>query len=266
MAKSFRQLLLRRSDDFLRTVSSSNHPGAVGDALEIPFRAWLSEMVGESYGVTKGEIVDSDGRTSGQLDAIVYDRRTVPCIESEHGLRVIRVESVAVTIELKTGLEGRHLDEIEAKGNQGVDELRRYFRVQRLIAARAEALAGDPGYARYLELGTDGVRACESEREFDVPRVVCAVFALRGLSLESVAKRVRSGRVDAVCIPRSYTAAKRAPSYFAGESALDTFVGDDALPRFLETVLEAIEAHSEWQLGARFDWPRYFRSNPEETP
>ena len=43
------------------------------------------------FGVTKGEIVDSDGRTTGEIDAVVYDQSTAACLSVTGVRRIVKV-------------------------------------------------------------------------------------------------------------------------------------------------------------------------------
>ena len=50
------------------------HPCDKGETKELDWREWLRNLP-KRYSVTKGIVVDCNGNTSEQIDAIVYDEQ-----------------------------------------------------------------------------------------------------------------------------------------------------------------------------------------------
>lgn len=88
-----------------------SHNGEKGNALEAAVRDFFREHLPPSIGVTHGQVVDSPGNLSTQLDVILYDANRTPVFfsDSESGTRLIPAEGVIAAIEVKTRLENRHL-------------------------------------------------------------------------------------------------------------------------------------------------------------
>jgi len=63
------------------------------------------------YGVSRGEILDSTGRTSRQIDVVIYDALHAPLLQDTDASRVFPSECVYAAIELKTKLDARALED-----------------------------------------------------------------------------------------------------------------------------------------------------------
>lgn len=57
-----------------------DHPTAKGDGREDLLRRFLAERVGTTFGVSKAEVVDSEGNTSGELDVVIFDQSVASCL------------------------------------------------------------------------------------------------------------------------------------------------------------------------------------------
>lgn len=90
---------------------SINHNGQKGALREGALREVLIKYLPKKYGVTTGVIVDSKGTQSNQQDIILYDIATCPVLVNEEELRMIPVESVYATIEVKSSLDSTILSE-----------------------------------------------------------------------------------------------------------------------------------------------------------
>lgn len=49
------------------------HNGEMGEAAEESWRRWLREYLPKRYRVDKAIVVDCDGKTSDQIDIVIYD-------------------------------------------------------------------------------------------------------------------------------------------------------------------------------------------------
>lgn len=96
--RALSRLLLAEAE----AVGVFGHKSALGDGREALVRRFLAERVGATFGVTKAEVVDSYGATSGELDVVIYDQRVASCLSVLGERRIVRAEAVAVTIEVKS--------------------------------------------------------------------------------------------------------------------------------------------------------------------
>lgn len=91
----------------------SQHMQSKGEVCEAAIRKYLSETLGNRYGVTDGLIFDAKGKQSKQQDVIIFDDhwsiRLTPKDSGEPAL--IPVESVYTTIEVKKTLSSSDLSE-----------------------------------------------------------------------------------------------------------------------------------------------------------
>lgn len=86
------------------------HSVLVGDAREFLVRAVLSRILPSAYEIGRGEIVDSHGKRSKQIDLIIA-RSDSPALGLPNGDKVYLVESVIATIEVKSTLNASKLVE-----------------------------------------------------------------------------------------------------------------------------------------------------------
>lgn len=105
-------------------VGGRNNIRAQGDPIERAVRNWISRMIGNTFRVTQGHIVDRRGRKSRQMDVIVV--RDTPSatmwMPREEEAELVRVEWVAAVGEVKKNL-GRGRREIDAYAKR-VTEIR----------------------------------------------------------------------------------------------------------------------------------------------
>jgi hypothetical protein len=89
-----------------KTRTALSHSLSKGEAAEESFRKFLQQRLPDSLGVTKGQIIDSKGQYSRQLDAIVYNKLRTPMLftsdQGDHQL--VPSEGVVAVIEVKTKL------------------------------------------------------------------------------------------------------------------------------------------------------------------
>jgi len=90
-----------------KTRTALDHALTKGEAGEEAFRKFLREHLPKSLSVTKGQIVDSTGALSKQIDVIVYDTGRTPVLfttaEKDHQL--VPSEGVVAVFEVKTNLK-----------------------------------------------------------------------------------------------------------------------------------------------------------------
>jgi hypothetical protein len=77
---------------------------AKGEASEDVWIELLAAHLPYRYQVTKGIVIDANGRESHYIDVIIYDRQYTPLVFNKDGKRYIPAESVYAVIEAKQTL------------------------------------------------------------------------------------------------------------------------------------------------------------------
>jgi len=225
-----------------------DHPSAKGDAREDLVRAYLAERVGTTFGVAKAEIVDSRGGTTPEIDAVIYDQSVAACLDVDHHRRIIRAETVGVTVEVRTELSKAAIDEKEPSVIK-LRTLRRFF----LPAAPLKLVLKMGKVAETVDMMRDGLPVGAAFQ--DVPAVMSALFAFEGPSIETAARYVQERAFDVICVLGKYTVAKELPgSQFpvsAGPAEWGT--GDDALGSFFIVIEHALQA---FRSSRYWVWPQ----------
>jgi len=92
----------------------ADHAGTKGTVLEEAVMAALTAHLPEKFGLTSGQVADSDGRISGQCDIIVYDRLATPMLGVAPAGRtsLVPAEGVVAVVEVKTNLQPSGLEQI----------------------------------------------------------------------------------------------------------------------------------------------------------
>ena len=91
-------------------ISNLSHGGLKGDSRESVLRNFLEKYLVDKFGITRGEIVSIDGKTSKQQDIIIYDSHVCPVLLNAEDIRVIPVEGTYVVIEVKSLLNDSELE------------------------------------------------------------------------------------------------------------------------------------------------------------
>ena len=91
-----------------------DHAGVKGDAAEESVRSFLRSRLPASVGMTRGQVVDSHGAMSRQVDVILYDAMRTPMLfeSPEQGHHLVPVEGVLAAIEVKAHLTKPLLESI----------------------------------------------------------------------------------------------------------------------------------------------------------
>jgi hypothetical protein len=102
------EAFLLRQDQLLATLgvgrSVGSHPVAIGDDSELNWRGMLASILPTRYRVSKGFAVDSDGKRSGQIDLLIYDRHFSPVLLDVGDYAFIPAEAVFAALEVKQEL------------------------------------------------------------------------------------------------------------------------------------------------------------------
>jgi len=104
-----------------RTRTALSHSLSKGEAAGETVRKFFARYLPPSLGVTKGQVIDSLGRRTKQLDVIVYDMDRTPILFSsdEDGHRLVPSEGVLAVVEVKT-----HADVSDSNGVDRENEQR----------------------------------------------------------------------------------------------------------------------------------------------
>jgi hypothetical protein len=88
---------------------SITHHGSMGEVNEQLFIDVLKHYLPRRYGVEQGIVIDSDGRTSDQIDIVIYDRQYTPPLLKQMSHRYILAEAVYGVLEVKASLNKEYL-------------------------------------------------------------------------------------------------------------------------------------------------------------
>jgi hypothetical protein len=86
------------------------HPGAKGNVTEKRWLEMLQSYLPKRYSADKAFVVDHKGRTSDEIDIVIYDRQFSPFLFKRDGAIFIPAESVYAAIEVKQDLSKKHLE------------------------------------------------------------------------------------------------------------------------------------------------------------
>lgn len=217
------------------------HKSAKGDGRENVFTDFLQRRIGSAFGVTKGEVVDSNGESSDELDAVVYDRTVSASLHDQRARRVLRVETVAVVVEVRSHLQASSQPAEEEKIASGIGRLRRYYRPLPMLSGFLR-MNNEEERQRSQQMFREGLAALEAYQA--VPRVVHAFFGFDGPQIRTIRAFADAPHVDIVCVNRKYTLAKEKPGFppqLSGSKALLAGEGEDALGAFVEQIDQALQ-------------------------
>jgi len=111
-----------------------DHPGLKGDASEDRWRDMLARHLPKRYRVCRGQVVDSRGEVSEQIDVIIHDAHYCPLFLQEGGTCFVPAESVYAVFEAKQELDAAYVKAAGAKAAS----VRRLFRTTAPILDRGE--------------------------------------------------------------------------------------------------------------------------------
>ena len=91
------------------------HATELGSLVEQEIRFELSRFLPAKVGVSQGFVVDSNGKSSKQMDVVLYDRLNTPRIFASEGCQIFPVESTFACGEIKTVLNLQSIKDSYAK-------------------------------------------------------------------------------------------------------------------------------------------------------
>lgn len=89
---------------------SISHDGIMGAVNEQHIIEYLRKYLPNRYQIDSGIVIDSEGQTSDQMDAIIFDRQYTPTLLDQKSHRYIPAESVYAIIEVKPTINKAYLD------------------------------------------------------------------------------------------------------------------------------------------------------------
>ena len=80
---------------------SITHQGKRGDVTERHFITTLRAYLPKRYAVDSAIVIDSDGKTSDQMDVVIYDPQYTPTLLDQHDHKYVTAEAVYAVMEVK---------------------------------------------------------------------------------------------------------------------------------------------------------------------
>jgi len=104
----------RMRADFESARATLTHPVLKGTAFEGTVKEFFRQYLPDRLGVATGQLVDSTGSLSKQLDVVIFDKSKSPILYENNGVQVIPVECAYAVIEVKARLDASELPSIHA--------------------------------------------------------------------------------------------------------------------------------------------------------
>jgi len=92
------------------SAASITHDGKRGDVDEQHFIGVLRSYLPDRYRVDSGIAIDSRGRTSDQLDVVIYDRQYTPTLLDQKSHKYVPAEAIYGVLEVKPVIDKRYLE------------------------------------------------------------------------------------------------------------------------------------------------------------
>lgn len=105
---AMQQVMLKTQLEMSST--SVTHNGTMGDVNEKHFIEIIKQYMPDRYAVDTGIIVDSYGKTSDQIDVVIFDNQYTPTLLDQQNHRFIPAESVYAIFEVKPTINKTYLD------------------------------------------------------------------------------------------------------------------------------------------------------------
>ena len=130
-----------------------SHSSTMGDASELNWIELFRKYLPTRYSVDKGQVLDSQGHQSEQIDVVIYDRHYSPFFFNETNVKYFPAESVYAIFEVKQELSKDHLKYAGKK----TASVRNLHRTSDVIIER-----GEPQDARELHYVLGGILTLQS--------------------------------------------------------------------------------------------------------
>ena len=90
--------------DYNKVTSKIEHNGIKGTAREDILKKYLGDLFPKRYSICSGTIIDSNQTQSKQQDFIIYDSFNCPSFYETETNKILPIESIYATIEIKSTL------------------------------------------------------------------------------------------------------------------------------------------------------------------
>jgi hypothetical protein len=245
VASTFRETyraLSRLLHEQARAIGVFDHPTAKGDGREDLLRTFLAERVGTTFGVTKAEVVDSNGLSSGELDAVIYDQSVTSCLNVVGERRIVRAEAVVATIEVKSAFSPSTWPEEQKRVEEGIGRLTRFYRPLPFLSMMQPDLRPEVE-KKTEEVFKSGLSTLDDH--YWIPAVVSAYFGYGGPDEDSqeLTSFIEAPLLDVVCVLGKYTIAKERVGFNKRANDAHGYLwgrGDDALGAFMQVLENAL--------------------------
>jgi hypothetical protein len=111
----FQSIAVNMLLEFEHTQTQIKHMGERGSEREAVLKSFLSTYLPTRYGISSGEILDTEGRTSHQCDLIIYDHTNCPLLLAGKKVQIFPAESVFAVIEVKSVLSIKEIKDSAMK-------------------------------------------------------------------------------------------------------------------------------------------------------
>ena len=127
--KAFLQQSFAMQQSMLKTKlemssASITHNGTMGEVNEKHFIEIIKQYLPDRYAVDTGIVIDSNGKTSDQIDVVIFDNQYTPTLLDQQNHRFIPAESVYAVFEVKPHIDKGYL-EYAGKKAESVRALKR---------------------------------------------------------------------------------------------------------------------------------------------
>lgn len=92
------------------TRANIKHPGTQGTATEANWLKMFQDYLPTRYRAERGQVMDSKGGMSDQIDVIIFDRHFTPFLFNHEGVYFVSAESVYAVIEVKPTINKGYID------------------------------------------------------------------------------------------------------------------------------------------------------------
>jgi len=104
MEEIFQQMAIEIDNEFSRLAKIIS-PDSRGFGREAIIVKFLRNFLPKSFGITRGQIIDSNGNMSNEIDIVIYDALKTPIIYRAGDYRIVPIEGVYAVIFVETFLE-----------------------------------------------------------------------------------------------------------------------------------------------------------------
>jgi hypothetical protein len=90
--------------------TSITHDGVMGEVNERHFIEVLRKYLPHRYAIDHGIVIDCNGRTSDQIDIVIFDHQYTPTLLDQQSHRFIPAEAVYCVLEVKPTINKKYLE------------------------------------------------------------------------------------------------------------------------------------------------------------